>query len=252
MIVRSFLHNGSRRTDPQSLLELASEANDGAKFVCDLLRQFEIVTLELDDGTRAQILAANLVPGNAAASEKYFTVTNISDGENFRVRVADGSFTAPNVEGIEAANPTLTALMESNAVDGGEFDVSDGSKVYLKLTITKTPVTREPTTEGSADPAAALLTVSGRTVLTVWHATAGTVVVQTGTPSNTEALCYIKIATTTITDGTLTIRQHRDGEIDTPTVTSLTSTLDIAGETDELTVCNSGTPVDMIFLTTPA
>lgn len=251
MIVPSFLRNGGRRTDPQSLLELASEANDGAKFVCELLRQFEVVTLELDDGTRARILAADLVPGNVT-NERYFTVSNISADGNFRVRVADGSFTAPDVEGIESANPTLAALMESNEVEGGEFDVSDGSKVYLKLTVTKTTVTREPTTEGSEDPAAALLTISGEQAVIVWHATAGTVVVQTGTPSNTESLCYIKIATIAITDGTLTIRQHRDGEIDTPTVPSLTSTLDIAGETEELTVCNSGTPVDMIFLTTPA
>lgn len=250
MIVPSFNHTGSRSTEPRDLLALASEGSYGAKFLCDLLRRFEVVTLQLDDGTTAKILASDLVPGNIT-NERYFTVSNISTADKIKIRVADGSFTAPDVSGIVQESPTLAALMKSFPVDGGDYEAADGSKVYLKLTVTKTMVERAPTSEGGGGTVDGLLTVSGNVSLMVWHATEGIVVVQAGDATNTEELCYIKLATITVADGSVSIRQHRDGEIDTPVVYSLTSSLALSGEVQELTVCIDGSPEPRLFITAP-
>lgn len=220
------------------------------------LAEFKPVFILGADGRKHEALVRTSFNATGT-NHKWFGVTDISEGEDYKILVNEGRIAAADTAGIESDPPEIAALMKQYVVDEAEFSVSDGSKVYLKITTTSTEADHEYTSEGGDTNGDAegdgglgeLLTVETTVKSKTWTGTEGTIVVQPGVAVSTSDVSYVLIAEILIEDGTMIIKQRHDGVVTPPSVSGAFGADPVlTGVTREDDICEDGTAITLLHI----
>jgi hypothetical protein len=192
----------------------------------------------------------------------WFGVEDTSEGEVFSVTINEGRITAPDLAGINSADPTPTAFLREITVEGNDFEVVDGSKIYLKITAEPVDIENEYTNEEQVDdpeggPSASgstykvpdLITVSTWVKGRVWGAVSGELIMSTTEPENTDTIGHVLLTEIEITDGKMTIKRRRTGGVDVTTIAAaFGDDVEVDANIEDHQVCVDGEAHDASFL----
>jgi len=224
----------------------ASDASSAIRSLQDFLRRYKDTDIKTADGKIVTVLARRNRTSEHAVTD-YFSVSDISTADQAKVRVAAGIIRAPDISGCDSDPPTIGAILKEYPVAGVDLDVSDGSRIYVKIT-TESGSSFTVTLTAESDD---YVSVETEETVKVFTGTSGEIVALTSAPTPSALLSYALIAVVSVTNGSVRFTEEHPGAITVPAViiprpTSLTATSAIGGA--NYWTCVDGTPTEASFL----
>lgn len=243
-----------RTMELRAVQATAQNAYENLQRLWGYLSQYEERFVTLDSGERVMIMARRAGGGGETLTDYlWFATDDITVNGAFRIRVGPGRFSCTEVTGIDSDPPTVAQFVREVSVAGGEFSVTNGSSVYLKITAAQLDSSLEYDNEGQspADPAGGptggatytaeeLITVTVTNKGRVFYALSGEIVVTSTPPTGDATTGYILLTDIEIAGKTMTIKRRRRS-VDIGTITGVYGgPVVVDANTEDQLTCVSG------------
>lgn len=218
---------GGLSDQPRDIRRTANDTYEGFKrFYEYFTSNYQEVEFTTADGQKLMALCQRRGDAAAEADFGWFKVTDITTAKDkkdglFRVVMSESYFTAANTAGISSGSPAIAAFVREIKVPLKSFEVTDGDKIFLKVTAEQVDIENEYTNEDQEDDPAGgpdgggtysvpeLITVKVENKCRVWSTTSGEFILSKTAPSNSATVGHILLTEIKIEEGVMTIMMRR-------------------------------------------
>lgn len=195
-----------------------------------IVNKFTLTTITGGDQVISGVEVYSQEPIVPSQNSQWFRVFDVTtSAPTFKVRVAAGRISAPDLSYVTNDPPTAVTLLDSYTVaETADLTVSDGSYVLLRI-----PLSTSKSYNKTLTGTGASITLNNY-VLTYNAATGADVVVASSVTAPSSTYSYIVLAQISASDSGITIKQKHDGIVTVPAVTlPYPSALSVTGSNSE-------------------